>query len=113
MCGANVMQESLFTIKRLEDFVPQAHPLRDIRELLNTALRQMDGDFNTLYADRGRYSIAPEKLLRAHCKPSMVFALNGNCASISNTTCSTAGLLASAWTMRYGIIPASPPPTTG
>ena len=65
MRGANVMQESLFTVKRLEDFVPQAHPLRDIRELLNTALRQMDADFNTLYADRGRYSIAPEKLLRA------------------------------------------------
>lgn len=65
MRGADVMQESLFTVKRLEDFVPQAHPLRDIRELLNTALRQMDADFNTMYADRGRYSIAPEKLLRA------------------------------------------------
>jgi transposase len=65
MRGADVMQESLFTVKRLEDFVPQAHPLRGIRELLNTALRQMDADFNTMYADRGRYSIAPEKLLRA------------------------------------------------
>jgi transposase len=65
MRGADVMQESLFTVKRLEDFVPQAHPLRDIRELLNIALKQMDADFNTLYADRGRYSIAPEKLLRA------------------------------------------------
>jgi len=65
MRGADVMQESLFTVKRLEDFVPQTHPLRDIRELLNGALRQMDSDFNTMYADRGRYSIAPEKLLRA------------------------------------------------
>lgn len=65
MRGADVMQESLFTIKRLNDFVPKAHPLRDIRELLNTALRQMDSDFNAMYADRGRYSIAPEKLLRA------------------------------------------------
>lgn len=45
--------------------MPQAHPLRDIRDLLNTALRQMDADFNAMYADRGRYSIAPEKLLRA------------------------------------------------
>lgn len=65
MRGADVMQESLFTVKRLEDFVAKTHPLRDIRELLNTALRQMDADFNTMYADCGRYSIAPEKLLRA------------------------------------------------
>lgn len=64
MRGADVMQESLFTVKRLEDFVPKAHPLRDIRELLNTALKQMDSDFNAMYADSGRYSIAPEKLLR-------------------------------------------------
>lgn len=65
MRGADVMQESLFTVKRLEDFVPQTHPLRGIRELLNGALRQMDCDFNAMYAERGRYSIAPEKLLRA------------------------------------------------
>lgn len=65
MRGADVMQESLFTVKRLEDFVPKAHPLRDIRELLNTELKQMDSGFNAMYADSGRYSIAPEKLLRA------------------------------------------------
>lgn len=45
MRGADVMQESLFTMKRLEDFVPKAHPLRDIRALLNAALQQMDADF--------------------------------------------------------------------
>lgn len=65
MRGADVMQESLFTVKRLEDFVPKAHPLRDIRDILNTALRQMDAGFNAMYAASGRYSIAPEKLLRA------------------------------------------------
>ena len=114
MRGADVMQELLFTLKRLEDFVPQADPLRDIRELLNTALRQMDADFNTMYADRGRYSIAPRNCCAPwYCKPSTAFALSDNCASTSNTTCSTAGLLASAWTMRYGIIPASPPTATG
>ncbi|BBP02944.1 DDE transposase [Sulfuriferula plumbiphila] len=55
----------MFTVKRLEDFVPKAHPLRDIRDILNTALRQMDAGFNAMYAASGRYSIAPEKLLRA------------------------------------------------
>lgn len=65
MHGAEVMQGSLFTLKRLEDFVPKAHPLRDIRDILNAALRQMDAGFNAMYAASGRYSIAPEKLLRA------------------------------------------------
>lgn len=50
MRGADVMQESLFTVKRPEDFVPKALPLRDIRELLNAALKQMDADFNAMYA---------------------------------------------------------------
>lgn len=65
MRGADVMQETLFTVKRLDDFVPPAHPLRGIRDLLNAALKAMDADFNAMYADCGRYSIAPEKLLRA------------------------------------------------
>lgn len=65
MRGADVMQESLFTVKRLEDFVPISHPLRGMRDLFNTALKRMDADFNAMYADRGRHSIAPEKLLRA------------------------------------------------
>jgi transposase len=65
MRGADVMQESLFTVKRLEDFVPASHPLRGMRDLLNAALKGMDADFNAMYADRGRHSIAPEKLLRA------------------------------------------------
>jgi hypothetical protein len=32
------MQESLFTIAKLEDVVPADHPLRPIRELVNEAL---------------------------------------------------------------------------
>ncbi|WP_413439479.1 hypothetical protein ACFDAU_08225 [Sulfuriferula sp. GW1] len=46
MHGAEVMQGSLFTLKRLEDFVPKAHSLRDIRDIFNAALRQMDDGFS-------------------------------------------------------------------
>lgn len=46
-------------------FVPDDHPLRAIRALTDQALRRMSGLFSTLYADTGRHSIAPEKLLRA------------------------------------------------
>lgn len=65
MRGSDVMQESLFTVAKLEDFVPADHPLRPIRSLVNEALSRLNGLFNTIYADTGRTSIAPEKLLRA------------------------------------------------
>ena len=45
--------------------MPADHPLRATRELVNQALGRLSGLFNTMYADTGRASIAPEKLLRA------------------------------------------------
>jgi transposase len=45
--------------------VPRQHPLRSIRRLVNAALEKLSGKFATLYADSGRPSIAPEKLLCA------------------------------------------------
>jgi transposase len=65
MRGADVMQESLFIMKTLNDFVPADHPLRPIREILNVALERMDQRFQTMYSAFGRESIAPEKLMRA------------------------------------------------
>ena len=68
MRGADMLQESLFTVRKLDDFVPAGHPLRPIRERANQALLRLDGLFSKMYADDakgGRPSIAPEKLLRA------------------------------------------------
>lgn len=65
MRGSDGMQESLFTMARLEDFVPADHPLRPIRALVNEALERLNGLFNEIYSDMGRASIAPEKLMRA------------------------------------------------
>lgn len=68
MRGADTFTESLFTMRRLDDFVPTDHPLRPIRAMVNQALIKMDGLFARMYeADikGGRPSIAPEKLLRA------------------------------------------------
>ena len=59
------MQEGLFTLAKLDDFVPPDHPLRVIHGLVNEALGGLNGLFNTIYAETGRASIAPEKLLRA------------------------------------------------
>lgn len=65
MRGSDGMQESLFTVAKLEDFVPLDHPLRAIAELVNKALGGLNGLFNEIYADHGRPSIPPEKLMRA------------------------------------------------
>ena len=65
MRGRDFMQDTLFTTRSLESFVPAEHPLRPIREMLNTALKGMDPLFEAMYAESGRDSIAPEKLLRA------------------------------------------------
>ncbi len=68
MRGADTFNESLFTMRRLDNFVPPDHPLRPIRVMVNQALAKMDGLFARMYeADirGGRPSIAPEKLLRA------------------------------------------------
>jgi transposase len=68
MRGSDSYTEGLFTIRRLDDFVPANHPLRRIRVMVNVALAKMDVLFSQMYeADvkGGRPSIAPEKLLRA------------------------------------------------
>jgi len=58
----------MFTVLKLDDFVPKDHPLRPIRAWLNDALKRMDDVFARMYeadAKGGRPSIAPEKLVRA------------------------------------------------
>ncbi|MBI3045660.1 MAG: transposase, partial [Betaproteobacteria bacterium] len=60
-----MLQERLFTVKTLNDFVPVEHPLRAIREIVNVALKEMDTLFARMYSEFGRESIAPERLLRA------------------------------------------------
>lgn len=65
MRGGDEIQEGLFSFSKLEDFVPGDHPLRAIRLLVNQALGGLNDLFNRIYADSGRASIAPEKLLRA------------------------------------------------
>lgn len=68
MRGPDSFTEGLFSIRKLDDFVPASHPLRRIRVMVNEALAKMDELFSRMYeADvkGGRPSIAPEKLLRA------------------------------------------------
>src|SRR5271155_2860209 len=50
---------------RLEERVPQDHPLRAVRKLTDQVLGSLNGEIDQLYAATGRRSIAPEDILRA------------------------------------------------
>lgn len=65
MRGGDDRTGALFSYVDLESRVPQSHPLRAMRELVNASLAALDGAFASLYAKGGRPSIAPERLLRA------------------------------------------------
>ena len=78
MRGSDERSGSLFSYVDLEARVRVDHPLRVIRELANAALGDLSGEFDKLYTDFGRPSIAPEKLLRrCCCRRFMGFARNG------------------------------------
>ena len=64
MRGADTFTESLFTMRRLEDFVPANHPLRPIRAMVNEALLKMDDLFAGIAQSIGKlfsssFEIAP------------------------------------------------------
>ena len=65
MRGDERIQGGMFSYVSLEQRVPQGHPLRAVRELTDVVLRRLDAEFDALYADSGRPSIAPEYILRA------------------------------------------------
>jgi transposase len=65
MRGSDRQTGSLFSYVNLEERIPARHPLRKIKGVVDAALASLDADFAALYADEGRPSIAPERLLRA------------------------------------------------
>jgi transposase len=65
MRGDDYPPDSMFSYVSPEQRVPQAHPLRAIRQLVDEILSDMSREFDKLYATVGRPSIPPERLLRA------------------------------------------------
>jgi transposase len=65
MRGQDQTQEILFSTVSLEERIPQDHPVRAIRKIVEEVLQKLSGHFEGIYSATGRPSIAPERLLRA------------------------------------------------
>lgn len=65
MRGFEQQSDALFVYISPESFVPKDHPLRPIRQMVDTALENMSSVFCQMYSHTGRPSIPPEQLLKA------------------------------------------------
>jgi transposase len=65
MRGRESKQQPVFSYVSLEDRVPSDHPLRMVRQIVDEILGEMARRFDAVYAQSGRPSIPPERLLRA------------------------------------------------
>jgi len=54
----------MLCLMSLESVVPADHPLRGIKSLAEAALRQLSPVFDAMYAQMGRPSVPPERLLK-------------------------------------------------
>ncbi len=65
MRGLDISQPKLFVCTTVADFVHATHLLRDMRELVDEALKSLNDLFDSRYSADGKPSVAPERLLRA------------------------------------------------
>jgi transposase len=65
MRGGDTQQGHMWSYIQPEQRVPQDHPLRPIRAMVDQALTDLSPRFALLYSHTGRPSIPPEQLLRA------------------------------------------------
>jgi transposase len=65
VCGRQEPQVSMLAFVDLESRVPVGHPIRTIKRLAEAALTELSPLFDEIYAETGRPSIPPERLLKA------------------------------------------------
>lgn len=65
MRGFEQQSDALFVYVSPESFVPKDHPLRPIRQMVDTALDNLSPVFRKMYSHTGRPSVPPEQLLKA------------------------------------------------
>lgn len=64
MRGEKNKQPEIFSYLPVEDRIPKKHPLRKIKEYVDTILEKLSDEFDNMYSNIGRPSIPPEALLK-------------------------------------------------
>lgn len=64
MRGDDTKTEAMFYYTSPESMIPQDHPLRPIRKMVDQALTELSPEFDKMYSRIGRPSVPPEKLLK-------------------------------------------------
>jgi len=65
MRGKKYTQVTMLSLITANDLVPEDHPIREIKPMVDKALAELSPTFNRMYASTGRPSIPPEHLLKA------------------------------------------------
>ena len=65
MRGDEQVQNEMFSYITPAQRIPQTHPLRPIRKMVDTVLKDLSPEFDAMYSGVGRPSVPPEQLLRA------------------------------------------------
>ena len=65
MRGEDKKQSSMLMLMSPETRVPPTHPLRAVKKLADEGLRKLSPVFDAMYAEGGRPSIPPERLLKS------------------------------------------------
>jgi len=65
MRGKADTQVTMLSLVTANDLVPEDHPIRQIKPMVDKALAELSPTFNEMYAESGRPSIPPEHLLKA------------------------------------------------
>lgn len=65
MRGKQENQITMLSALTPDQLVPQGHPIRRIKPIVDQALKGLSPTFNRMYAETGRPSIPPEHLLKA------------------------------------------------
>jgi transposase len=65
MRGKADTQVTMLSLVTADQLVPEGHPIRQIKPIVDNALRELSPTFTRMYAETGRPSIPPEHLLKA------------------------------------------------
>ena len=60
MRGSDSRQGALFSFVDLDSRIPAKHPIRKLRQIVDTILATLDTEFSARYSDVGHPSITPE-----------------------------------------------------